>query len=150
MVEGDQGAAVGILDRLELKAGTAVQLAAIGHGVLDRRELQKVVLALTRSGEQQQHEPNGLQRVSPLAASVVGRRKPQDVNLSPIDLARNGRRSAGLKTVAPLHQSDAPVAPFPPSALNAIATVRIGGGTGIGGQSQCGSSEGGWGSLEFF
>jgi hypothetical protein len=41
-----------------------MELAAIGHGLLDRRELQEVVLAFAWAGEQQQHKPNRLQRAS--------------------------------------------------------------------------------------
>ena len=90
MVEGDQRPADAILDRFKLEAGTAVEFAPIRHGVLDRRELQKVVLALTWSGEQQQHEPNGLQtRVPPCR---LRRRTPEAVesNLSLFGPARNG------------------------------------------------------------
>jgi hypothetical protein len=76
LIKGDQRPAILVFNRVKLEPGTSVELAAIGHGILDRRKFEKVILAFAWSGEQQQHEPNGLQRVPPSVAPVVGRRKP--------------------------------------------------------------------------
>ena len=45
VVVGDQRPAAAVLDRLQLEARPAEQLAAIGDGILDRRELEKIILA---------------------------------------------------------------------------------------------------------
>ena len=74
IIVADHSLAARVLNRLKLEAAPAIQLAAIGNGILDRRELQKVVLAFARTVKHQQHEPNRLQRVSPLAAFAVRRR----------------------------------------------------------------------------
>ena len=65
MVEGYQRPAMLVLDRVQLEPRPAVKFAAIGDGILDRREFEKIILAFARSSEQQQHEPDGLQRVPP-------------------------------------------------------------------------------------
>jgi hypothetical protein len=68
--------AVAILDRFQLEPWLAVKFAAKGNGILDRGELEKVVLAFTRAGEQQQDKPNRLHCVSPRQRrSPTNRRK---------------------------------------------------------------------------
>ncbi len=75
--------AVGVLNRFKLESGLAVKLAAKGNCVLDRGELQEVVFALTRAGEQQQDKPNRLHLLSPRQRpSPTNRRRPHATNLS--------------------------------------------------------------------
>ena len=80
-----------VLDRLKLETPTAAELAAIGHGVLDRRELQKVVLAFAWTFKHQEHEPNGQQRVPPNSRLAPYGEGPAN-NLSLIGRPRNGLR----------------------------------------------------------
>jgi len=63
MVIADERFADGVLNALKLEPRLVVDLAAIGDRLVDRRELKKVVLAIARAVEQQQHKPNRLQRV---------------------------------------------------------------------------------------
>ena len=51
MIIGQDRSAIGVLDPVKLEPGPAMELAAVGYGLLDRRELQKVVLAFARAGE---------------------------------------------------------------------------------------------------
>jgi len=52
VVVADDASSAAILNAFELEAPFAVKLARIGNSFLDRRELQKVVLAFTRAYEQ--------------------------------------------------------------------------------------------------
>lgn len=97
MIIGDERFAAGLLNPFELEPGLAVELAAMGNGGVDRRELQKVVLASARAVNQQQHKPNRLQRL-PLPIGLP-RQMPKEVpvnSLSLFGLASNGPQLAGM------------------------------------------------------
>jgi hypothetical protein len=52
IVIADHGTAAPVLYAFKLEAPFAVELASIGNSLLDRRELQEVVLAFARAYEQ--------------------------------------------------------------------------------------------------
>jgi len=52
MVIANERFSVGVLNSFELEPAPTPKLAAIGNGLVDRRELQKVVLAFARASEQ--------------------------------------------------------------------------------------------------
>ena len=58
MVVTDEQLAIEVLDCVELDVGIAMDFAAIGNGSVDRRQLDKVVLAFPRSVDNEQHKPN--------------------------------------------------------------------------------------------
>jgi len=68
MVIAHEQFAVGVLNPIKLEPGLAEELAPIGHSVVDRREIEKVVVACTRAGEQQHYEPDRLHRLPPIYA----------------------------------------------------------------------------------
>lgn len=70
MIISHERFAAGLFDPFELEPGLTVELAAIGNGSGDRRELQKVVLASAWAVNQQQHKPNRLQSV-PLPVGLL-------------------------------------------------------------------------------
>lgn len=67
VVEADERPAFFVLDPLQLEPGIVNHFTAVGDGVLDRREFEKIVLAFPRTAEHQQHKPDWLQPIPPNA-----------------------------------------------------------------------------------
>ena len=81
MVVGDDLLAIAILDPVKLEPRLTEKFAAKGYGLLDRREFEKVILALAGPGEQQQYKPYRLHREFPRLRlrPLIRRRLPQPI-----------------------------------------------------------------------
>jgi hypothetical protein len=87
----DDHPAAAILDLFQLKPRVAVDFAAVGNGVLDRRELDEIVFAFARTIEHQQHKPDWLQPYPPNAPRQRYGGALPTVNLSLIESLRKCR-----------------------------------------------------------
>src|SRR5690349_12225299 len=109
VVSDDQPAGL-VLDAFELVAGIGAVLARIGHGIVDRRELDEVVLAFLRSIDNQQHKPDWLQFPPPKSTALARRRSEAPAAIChysarlaiiPSQRLANGARATGYFFLSP-------------------------------------------------
>lgn len=110
MVVADDQFPVRALDAVELDPRVADELAPIGDGGLDGRELHEVVLAFLRPIDDQQHKPDWLQFIPPRIdrpreKSIEGPARNLSLNCSASNALRAKRESATiLQGAAPCRQ----------------------------------------------